>query len=1060
MKKSLTFLILILCAALSVPLNAATATFSLNNTAFGLSSTGQNNNDQTQTSAPVTLTISKASASNGNNFQSNHVRFQAKATLTVAVSSGYKITGLTISYNTSYSSTFTCTPSGSSITSSSGTATWSVGSATGDVTTIVVTNNASSQARITSATVTYETAGGGTPTAPGAVSASAGGTALSGTTQELASAQDITLTSTNATIFYYTTDGNNPTTGSSNVSGSGTATIPANTFSAGNSYTLKVLPYNGSTAGTMATFLFSIASGGGTTGNVTFDFEDTSAHNTSGSNSYTGTNTYTENGATITLTYADAVNTGSPLSGSWHIVGRVAKNTTNSPTVVIGNIDLSGKTITAYSFKTKGLEAMTMLAQYSTDGGSTWTNFESGFSMPTTATTKDYNSLSISGTNTFKIKFTVTVESSTRSNRDFNLDDIVITYQDSNLPQAPDAPSITGISDGDEVLTAPTINISFPTDATAVYYKLATSEITTGPTKDDKTGTFNSAGTIASSNFTAGNTYYIKAVAYNEGGYSPVASLHFTYRAAIAPVAPTLTDEFTFWPRQNDAASASVTITPAAGNTVYYTINGSTPTTSGTGITEATTITINATTTVKAISSRDGSTTSVVSKTYTLGTTVTGIGEFRNLASGTTARLYLPDNYNARVMYVNGSEVYVRDNTGAICIYGLTANPTMAYNQHLVGWITGTYTSYNGLPEFTVASGLTNTYDLAIADKVTETDTNPVVIDAEDFSDHHADWITLKDMRISVSGNTITASDDSNNDVRVYNKFNAGSEQYYQAPYADALVDLTGIAIPYNNINEIAPMMENGNRPLVYVINSEQDFTSPSSAITSANVRLGRTLYADRWNALTLPIAISNFDGEIYEYTGVTAERQIKDQTSGELLNAVHVVLAETDAIEAGVPYLVKPTANMTDPVFTNTTLTATTAQTVSFVSSAAAGARRRTATTNTYELVGTYSPTTVTDTDKSTHVFDNDGEIVWASTATEVPGSSAYMQTPANTALLIQVGDDVITSIDDLYLQDLSTILNDENAEIYNIMGQRMNPPFRDLPRGVYIVNGIKVVK
>ncbi|MBP5498605.1 MAG: hypothetical protein J6X81_04480, partial [Muribaculaceae bacterium] len=167
MKKSLTFLILILCAALSVPLNAATATFSLNNTAFGLSSTGQNNNDQTQTSAPVTLTISKASASNGNNFQSNHVRFMAKATLTVAVSSGYKITGLTISYNTSYSSTFTCTPSGSSITSSSGTATWSVGSATGDVTTIVVTNNASNQARITSATVTYETAGGGSaPDAP------------------------------------------------------------------------------------------------------------------------------------------------------------------------------------------------------------------------------------------------------------------------------------------------------------------------------------------------------------------------------------------------------------------------------------------------------------------------------------------------------------------------------------------------------------------------------------------------------------------------------------------------------------------------------------------------------------------------------------------------------------------------------------------------------------------------------------------------------------------------------------------------------------------------------
>ena len=73
---------------------------------------------------------------------------------------------------------------------------------------------------------------------------------------------------------------------------------------------------------------------------IEFNFEDESAHRTSGSNSYGSTpNVYSQNDVNISLTYADAVTSGSPLVGSANVMGRIAKNTTNSPVILIGPIN-------------------------------------------------------------------------------------------------------------------------------------------------------------------------------------------------------------------------------------------------------------------------------------------------------------------------------------------------------------------------------------------------------------------------------------------------------------------------------------------------------------------------------------------------------------------------------------------------------------------------------------------------------------------------------------------------------------------------------------------------
>ena len=70
--------------------------------------------------------------------------------------------------------------------------------------------------------------------------------------------------------------------------------------------------------------------------------------------------------------------------------------------------------------------------------------------------------------------------------------------------------------------------------------------------------------------------------------------------------------------------------------------------------------------------------------------------------------------------------------------------------------------------------------------------------------------------------------------------------------------------------------------------------------------------------------------------------------------------------------------------------------------------------------------------------------------------GSTAYIETPEQSVVMLKIGDDIITGIDDLKATDG----NNGPDEIYNTLGQKMNLPLRDLPSGVYIVNGIKIVK
>lgn len=465
---------------------------------------------------------------------------------------------------------------------------------------------------------------------------------------------------------------------------------------------------------------------------------------------------------------------------------------------------------------------------------------------------------------------------------------------------------------------------------------------------------------------------------------------------------------------------------------------------SGTWTGNATSVKFTATGTVKI---------NTITVTYTKPTAetelavVTGIAAFKEVESGTTVRLYLPDANNARVLHVesNGTttDAYIRDNTGSMLMKGISPNRPMAYNQHIAGWVNGQYSvdAETGLPLFVPDNDLTNTAFLVIADPVTEATTLPVEIAVSNMNDHLGDWATVKDVRVGDSGAPA-----------ITNKF--GSQ--YTTPYSGALIDLNGIVAS----GTIYPMTESEEEPLVtYVVDAAKEFNLPSQAVTGVPIRWQRTLTAGVWTPVTVPFAISDFDGTIMQYTSLTKGQPVTGTESGRTFDAGNMNFTQVSTIEAGVPYLVKANDTFASMTIESATLTATEAGSLSFNGTGAVNAApaRAMSTADVYSMVGTYNAETV-EASNANKLLVN-GNVVWASKDNNtVEGTGAYFVTPTDQSLHLVLGDDNSPQV----ITGIATVIEAATAPrgTYNMLGMKMSDDWTQLPAGIYIVNGKKIVK
>ena len=473
--------------------------------------------------------------------------------------------------------------------------------------------------------------------------------------------------------------------------------------------------------------------------------------------------------------------------------------------------------------------------------------------------------------------------------------------------------------------------------------------------------------------------------------------------------APKLTDACTFWPKTTEKSKMTVTVVPADSTTVYYTTDGSEPTPSNGHVATLTSnFDIEGTTTVKAKAYYKTLASDVVTRTYTQGTTVGSIAAFKALADGTETRLAISDDANARVLHAYNNKVYLRDNTGTLCFdFGTTAafNPAPAHNQHVAGWIIGRKQTENGLPKLVATVNTTTDY-LAMAAPVTEPATEPAVITTDAvgnfaLSGKVGDWVTVSGARIAAAST-------------VSNVFGI---QDYTAVYDGALIDVSAIVTANN---QMAPVAYNDIKPVVYVIDEDQDFVSPGADIQNATVRLKRTLSKDHWNTLAVPFN-TTLTGRVREY----------DYADGNTMK-----FKDAASIEAGKPYLVKPDQTVENPVFTNVTLSAAAPQTV---------------TNGNYSFVGLYSPTELA-TNKTELFLRSDGNLYYpAAGNARLAGMRAYFKVPGGQQVRLMADDADVTGIIGVGLHRTT----DDGNALYDLQGRRVT----QLKKGVYVRDGKKII-
>ena len=203
--------------------------------------------------------------------------------------------------------------------------------------------------------------------------------------------------------------------------------------------------------------------------------------------------------------------------------------------------------------------------------------------------------------------------------------------------------------------------------------------------------------------------------------------------------------------------STEVTITCATeGATIYYTTNGDDPTTSSTLYSAP--LTINATTTVKAIAVKNGQTSNIASKTFTAIPTIGSIEEFNALEPGDNFK-YTASNLVAIKQYETTSTsgnknyyLYAQYGEKGMLIFGNTGQ-TYQLGDVIPGGFTGTRAEFNGAPEMTNPAGF-----IASSQNVglTPVEITPSQVNLDNFGR----YAIIKNASFNTTNKIITAGDE------------------------------------------------------------------------------------------------------------------------------------------------------------------------------------------------------------------------------------------------------------------------------------------------------------
>ena len=218
------------------------------------------------------------------------------------------------------------------------------------------------------------------------------------------------------------------------------------------------------------------------------------------------------------------------------------------------------------------------------------------------------------------------------------------------------------------------------------------------------------------------------------------------------------------------------------------------------------------------------------------------------------------------------------------------------------------------------------------------------------------------------------------------------------------------------------------------VIDLAEESANNLKTLDNTYVKLNRTLVADKWNTLCVPFAISEEEIKANFGEGTLVEKF--DAVNGNTVN-----FADATSIEAGVPYLIKPT-------FAGTTYTFYGKE----VSADAPKAKGNADVT----FQGIYSPTDITNdgTVKAAGVTE-DGKVLFVNRGSQTKAFRCFFTISDNASIppaMLKISiKGVETAINSIVMDNSNAT---DNA-VYNLQGQRVNG--NSLTKGIYIKNGKK---
>lgn len=303
-----------------------------------------------------------------------------------------------------------------------------------------------------------------------------------------------------------------------------------------------------------------------------------------------------------------------------------------------------------------------------------------------------------------------------------------------------------------------------------------------------------------------------------------------------------------------------------------------------------------------------------------------------------------------------------------------------------------------------------------------------------DVVDKSTDYLFSKDVYSSASS-LVQATSNTENGARAFIRVSDGTTPAIKIQTADEASKFT-----YD--------VTNG-----YVHTAWCQYDNKTKNVTIEN---RGTLHADEWNMMCLPFKLSaagykkafGEDVKVAEFTGVTKSE------GGELVSFNLAYINEKNGMKAATPYLIKPSKEipMADVTFEGVKVSAKTTE------------EQATGDVNC-KLIGTLQPT-ILDKGHLQLVLKARNELQYMApnSTTPMQACRAYFELTDTGTGTVAAAKNFSFSIDGettgVKVIDVNAPSTSINTRVYNMNGQLVGTSMENLPQGIYVIAGKKVVK